>query len=103
MENYKVLWECVEKCRRLAQVCPGESRYILWGLLQGNRSWPGVRGYIQKGEGPDWDTQRRKEGQDEFAFRHEDFIRMGEGTGENMGGGVEKHGGEMVSWQVRLD
>lgn len=49
MENYKVLWECVEKCRRLAQACPGESRYILWGLLQGNRSWPGVRGYDTKG------------------------------------------------------
>ena len=50
---------------------------------------------IQKGEGPDWDTQQRKEGQDEFAFWHEDFSRMGEGTGENLGGGVEKHGGEM--------
>lgn len=88
MEGCKVLWACVEKWVRDAQVCPEESRKALGESehqpddpYKGNRSWPGERGcgLEERGSGLRRGVER-KGGQDKPGFQQKDFILTCKGT-----------------------
>lgn len=103
MQSEKVLWECVEKCRRLAQVCPAASGPRCGDPHRGNRSQPGGRGYDAQGRRTRLGHVAGKGRTRQASVLMQDFIRTGKGTGKNLGGRVEKHGREKAILQMRLD